>query len=89
MTAVFHWDSFWWPEAGRGYAFWSSFGSCLAYFSIIGLIYRKINCHVTGCLRVGIHHVEGTSYFTCRKHHPKARTTVADIHDAHARAHEE
>lgn len=86
MSALFRWDAFWWPETGHGYAFWSSFGSCLAYFGIFGLWYRKFNCHVTGCKRLGFHHVNGTAYITCRKHHPYDETTVEHVHQAHADA---
>jgi hypothetical protein len=71
-------------------AFWSGFGSDLAEFAIIAVVWRKVNCHAKGCWRVGMHHVEGTHFITCRKHHPVHRggaATADDIARAHAAAH--
>jgi hypothetical protein len=42
----------------------------LGEFAILGLVWRKVNCHAKGCFRVGLHHVEGTPYIACKKHHP-------------------
>ena len=84
--ALFRWDTLWWPESGHGYAFWSSFGSCLMYASIFVLVYRKLNCHVTGCHRLGLHHVRGTPYITCRKHHPDEALTAEHVALRHAEA---
>ena len=83
-----HWDFLWWPETGRMYAFWSSFGSDLMYLSIVVVLYRKLNCHISGCWRLGLHHVRGTPYITCRKHHPDDRLTVEHVHELHAKARE-
>lgn len=55
------------------YTFWSGFGSDLGEVAIIGAIigaYRKHTCHAAGCWRISKHHVEGTPWITCRKHHP-------------------
>jgi hypothetical protein len=78
-------------EAGRWYAWWSGFAGILPEFAILALVWRKINCHAKGCYRVGMHHVDGTPYITCRKHHPVHPGTIAataeQIADAHDRHH--
>jgi hypothetical protein len=56
----------------------------LTYFAIFVVAYRKLNCHAQGCWRLGLHHVEGTPYITCRKHHPTGGATAQGILDAHA-----
>lgn len=75
---------------GYWYGFWSGFGSDLAEFAIVAVVWRKINCHAKGCWRVGLHHVAGTPYITCAKHHPthsgKTAATAEQIADAHAEA---
>jgi hypothetical protein len=46
---------------------------------------RKHNCHVKGCLRIGRHPVEGTTFITCHTHHPRnAPPSHQDVLDAHA-----
>lgn len=77
--------------ASTAYNFWSGFGSDLGEVVIIGGIvqmYRKHTCHVDGCWRISRHHVEGTPYIACRKHHPAvpAKVTAAAVADAHAEA---
>jgi hypothetical protein len=71
-------------------AFWGGFGSDLAEFAIFAIVWRKINCHAKGCYRIGLHHVAGTHYITCRKHHPVhagARPATAEhIAQAHDKA---
>ena len=60
-------------EAGPWYAFWSGFGSDMTEFLVLGGLYgmwRKHNCHVKGCWRIGRHAVQGTTYIVCRRHHP-------------------
>ena len=76
---------------GRWSLFWGGIGSCLSEFAILGIVWHKLNCHAKGCYRIGLHHVEGTPYITCRKHHPvhagSAPATAEEIAAAHARAH--
>lgn len=65
------------------YNFWSGFGSDLGEVAIIGgvvAMYRKHNCHVTGCWRIARHPVEGTPYIVCRKHHPTVPKSVSVHH---------
>ncbi len=56
--------------SGVWYGFWSGFGSDLLEFTIVGTVWRKLNCHIKGCYRIGLHKVEGTPYITCKRHHP-------------------
>ncbi len=71
--------------------FWGGFGSDLGELAVLGLVWRKVNCHAKGCYRVGLHHVDGTPYITCKKHHPvhpgSAAATADDIARAHHHAH--
>lgn len=74
----------------RWYLFWGGFGSCLSELAILVVVWRKINCHAKGCYRVGLHHVEGTPYITCGKHHPthpgSSAATAEQIAQAHSDA---
>ena len=63
-----HW---FWATSGPWYGFWSGFGASLGEFAIIGVVWRKFNCHEKGCYRVGLHHAPGSPYVLCRKHHLK------------------
>jgi hypothetical protein len=78
-------------EGGYWYGWWSGFASDLPEFAILALVWRKVNCHAKGCLRIGLHHVDGTPYVTCRKHHPvhpgSAAATAEEIAAAHRRHH--
>ena len=68
------------------YGFWSGFGSDLGELAIILAIWKKLNCHVDGCKRIGLHHVAGGHYIVCRRHHPdvsNAGVTVEHVHAAH------
>ena len=60
------WNFLWWPQSGQWYAFWSSFGACLTYFTVIAVAYRHLKCK--SCWRIAHHRVEGTHYRTCHKH---------------------
>lgn len=62
------------PGATNAYAF---FSGPLGDLSILGAglgLYWHHTCHVGRCFRLGRHHVEGTPYTTCRKHHPSVPT---------------
>lgn len=66
---------------GTYYGFWSGFGSCLTYFGIFAVLYRKYNCHINSCHRIGLHKVKNTPYVLCRKHHPETPSkTVTQDH---------
>lgn len=55
--------------SGPQYLFWS--GICGDLFIVGGIVtlYKKHNCHVQGCFRIGKHIHEGTPY--CTLHNPK------------------
>lgn len=74
--------------AGTWYGFWSGFAGDLFLFGGIITIYKKHNCHVHNCWRIGKHPVEGTPYTTCKKHHPGIQygdVSVKQIHEAHSK----
>jgi len=94
MILIHFW---WWLEHFFGvdngstpaYLFWSGIVGDLALFSVFTVMYKKLNCHAQGCLRIGLHHVKGTPYVTCRKHHPEISegpVHVSEIHAAHKAA---
>lgn len=56
---------------GKWYAFWSGFAGDLFIFGGLAGFYHKHNCHISGCLRIGKHLINGTPY--CSQHIP-ART---------------
>ena len=71
-------------EPGPYYGFFSGFGSDLGEVTLIAAllaVFRKHNCHVKGCWRIGKHSVDGSPW--CSKHHMKARQDVADTGSAH------
>lgn len=76
--------------SGPQYGFWSGFGSDLGEFAILVTLWKRLNCHVDGCWRIAIHHVPGTPYTTCRKHHPTIGSSVTADHvrEAHHKANE-
>lgn len=59
--------------SGAFYGFWSGVGSDISELLILGgviQLYRRHACHVSSCRRIGKHHVDGTPYVVCAKHHP-------------------
>lgn len=64
---------------GPWYSFWSGFGSDLSYFGVFAVLYRKHNCHVHGCWRIGRHLVDDTGHVVCARHHPKGAPKVEDL----------
>ncbi len=73
--------------SGPWYSFYSGIGANFGEVAIIGVVWKKVNCHAKGCLRVGLHPVSGTHFITCRKHHPvhdgNAPATAEQIAQAH------
>jgi len=78
-----HWAHLFGLDGGPEYNFFSGlfgvlvFGGGLAVSAYVTA--RKHNCHVKGCFRVGRQQVEGTTFVTCRKHHPEGKPTQAGI----------
>jgi hypothetical protein len=49
---------------------WVELATVITLIAFVIGAYRKINCHEPGCWRISKHHVEGTPYVTCHRHHP-------------------
>jgi hypothetical protein len=67
------------------YNFYSGAGSDIAELAIVGglvSVYRKHNCHVHGCWRIGRHQTAG-GHVVCRPHNPAGPVTHQDVIDAH------
>lgn len=58
---------------GRWYLWWSGMFGNLTIFAALVVFYRKHNCHIHRCLRLGRHpatDVNGLEHMVCRRHHP-------------------
>lgn len=91
LHAVGDWLYWFTGSAGAGsqYGFWSGFGSDIGEVAIIGgliQIYRKHNCAVRGCWRMGHRQVPGTDHIVCRRHHPNQPPTHAQVLADHREA---
>jgi hypothetical protein len=71
--------------SGRWYLWWSGIGANLGYLAIVGSLYRRHNCEITGCPRLG-RHTSAAGHLLCRRHHPDGPLTVKAAHAAHHRA---
>ena len=74
--------------SGPAYAWWSGAGSDIAELAIIGgliSIYRRHNCEVLRCPRLG-RHVTAGNHHVCRRHMPGGAPTHQDVIDAHEAA---
>lgn len=67
---------------------WGGVFSCLGFIGALIALYRKHKCHEPRCHRLAKHHVEGTPYTVCRKHHPAIpdKAVKGEIGRAHAQA---
>lgn len=68
--------------SGPWYGFWSGVGSDISEVAIIGgviQIYRKHNCGIRGCWRMGRRQVPGTDHVVCNRHHPRQAPTHAEV----------
>jgi hypothetical protein len=70
-------------QANTAYSFWSGFGSDIAEFAILGLVWHRINCGVHGCWRIGLRKVPNTEHVVCHKHHPHDRPTAEKVIEDH------
>ena len=58
---------------GRWYLWWSGMFANLTIFAAVIVFYRKHNCHVHSCWRLGSHRAvdeSGVEHVVCRRHHP-------------------
>lgn len=60
--------------SGPWYLFWSGIVGDLGLFGGMAMIYKKHNCHVHWCWRLGHFAISGTPYMVCKKHHPALPT---------------
>ena len=73
------------------YDFWSGLGADIGGVAILGGVlgaYRKHNCHMKGCWRLGTQRVGATSWVVCHHHHPAGRPSADEVALAHRRHHE-
>lgn len=73
--------------SGAWYLWWSGIVGDLALLGTFTVLLRRLNCHQGGCWRLGLHHVVGTPYVVCRRHHPgmeDGKPTADHIAAAHA-----
>lgn len=71
--------------APPNYNFFSGFGSDLGELTLLGgliAVYRRHNCEVRKCWRLGRHQT-AAQHHVCRRHHPDDHLTAGDIHAAH------
>lgn len=79
-----------------GYLFWSGIAGSFVLGGGIWtgtvVLYRKHNCHIKGCWRIGRHPAAGGKYIVCPKHHPGVpdkHLSVSQVHaDHHAWLHD-
>lgn len=62
------------------YNWWSGFWGGMSLFGMFVVAYRKLNCHVDGCRRIGVHRVAGTPFIVCRVHHPEVPDKITHEH---------
>jgi hypothetical protein len=89
--AMWHWLAYWTGltnPAGPVYAFWSGFAGDIPLLGAVLVLWRRHCCHAQGCHRLGIHHVPGTIYTTCRRHHPAHEGTKKPTPEQITEAHE-
>lgn len=72
--------------SGPWYGFWSGIGSDLSelagLLTVAWLFWRRHNCHVHRCWRIGRHPVAGTGYVVCARHHPAGAPSHRDVLEA-------
>ena len=73
------------PGTSPMYQLWSGFLPALMVLSLLGsltAVLRSMNCHVSGCPRIGRYRVAGGRFRVCARHHPDERLhgTVTHAH---------
>lgn len=74
--------------AGRAYAWWSGAGSDIGEIALIGAVlglFRRHNCEVKWCPRLG-RHLTAAGHRLCRRHHPDDHLTAEAAAAAHRAA---
>jgi len=60
------------------YDFWSGVATQMSVFIGAVVYYKKHNCHVHGCPRIGKHQIG--HYVVCSKHHPDTPEKIGTEH---------
>jgi hypothetical protein len=58
---------------GRWYLWWSGMFANVTIFAAVLIFYRKHNCHIHRCWRLGRHtavDANGIEHTVCKRHHP-------------------
>lgn len=71
--------------SGGWYLFHSGIGGRLAVLAPMLLVWRRFNCEIAGCHRIG-RHKSAADHMLCRKHHPDDHLTVDRAHEMHREA---
>lgn len=74
--------------SGRPYLFWSGIAADVSELAIFGGlfgVYRRHQCEVRGCLRLGRHQT-AAQHSVCRRHHPEDHLTAEAVAAAHEEA---
>jgi len=71
------------------YNWWSGIVGDLALLGGFAMLYKKLNCHVRGCYRIGLHHVANGKYTTCIRHHPDMGKNHVITPEVVAKAHKQ
>lgn len=69
--------------SGPAYLAWSGAGADLSELALLGAVaawWRRHNCHVRRCWRLGRHPVSGTEFIVCRHHHPDGPLEAHHLH---------
>jgi hypothetical protein len=74
-----------WNESGAWYGWWSGAAGEVGFLAAFAVAYRKIECHSSGCHRIGHHKLEGSPYTVCSKCHPQVdkRPDRKGMHELH------
>lgn len=74
--------------AGAWYLFWSGSGANFTRFTLLltgpVVLWRRYNCEVAGCHRLG-RHKTAAEHMVCRKHHPEDHLTAEQVAEHHWR----
>lgn len=71
--------------SGYWYLWWSGAGADLGILGALIGLFRRMNCEVHHCWRLGSH-ATAAGHRVCRKHHPMDKLTPAAVAEAHAEA---
>jgi hypothetical protein len=71
--------------SGGWYLWWSGACADLGLFAAPFVLWRRHNCEVRGCWRLG-RHATAAGHRVCRYHHPDGHLKQHEVYQAHNRA---